>query len=209
MAPAQNIAVVRPTEGGRRLSMLRWGLIPAWAKEPNIGYKLINARAETAHQKPSFRAAFKARRCLIPADGFYEWKREGKAKQPYLIGMKEGGGFVFAGLWESWRVPDGLALTGKLSELAPGDTLETCTILTTEANATLAPIHPRMPVILPADAFDPWLAAEPVPLAPYPAEAMTFHPVSTLVNKPANDDERCVEPFTGNNYSPKTSLLSF
>ena len=197
VAPAQNIAAVRLADGGRRLSMLRWGLIPAWAKEPNIGYKLINARSETAHQKPSFRAAFKARRCLIPADGFYEWKREGKAKQPYLIGMKDGAGFAFAGLWESWRVPEGLALTGKLSELEPGDVLETCTILTTEANTALAPIHPRMPVILPPDAYDPWLAGESVPLAPYPAEAMTFHPVSTLVNKPANDDERCVEPETG------------
>ena len=98
VAPAQSIAAVRPAQGGRRLSMLRWGLIPAWAKEPNIGYKMINARSETAHQKPSFRDAFKARRCLIPADGFYEWKREGKAKQPYLIGMKDGAGCVFAGL---------------------------------------------------------------------------------------------------------------
>ena len=197
VAPGQSIATVRLADGGRRLSMLRWGLVPAWAKEPNIGYKMINARSETAHQKPSFRDAFKARRCLIPADGFYEWKRGGKAKQPYLIGMKNGAGFVFAGLWESWRVPDGLALTGSLSDLEPGDTLETCTILTTEANAVLAPIYPRMPVILPAHAYDPWLAGEAVPLAPYPADAMTFHPVSTLVNKPANDDERCVDPIAG------------
>ena len=202
VAPGQTIAAVRLADGGRRLSMLRWGLIPAWAKEPNIGYKMINARAETAHQKPSFRDAFKARRCLIPADGFYEWKREGKAKQPYLIGMKDGGGFVFAGLWESWRVPEGLALTGSLSELEPGDALETCTILTTQANATLAPIHPRMPVILSADAYDPWLAGEAVPLAPYPAEAMTFHPVSTLVNKPANDDEKCVEVIIAKSREP-------
>ena len=165
VAPGQSIATVRLADGGRRLSMLRWGLIPAWAKEPSIGYKMINARAETTYQKPSFRAAFKARRCLIPADGFYEWKREGKAKQPYLIGLKDGGGFVFAGLWESWIVPAGLALTGSLAELAPGDVLETCTILTTEANAALAPIHPRMPVILPAEAYDPWLGGEAVPLA--------------------------------------------
>ena len=202
VAPGQSIAAVRPTDSGRRLSMLRWGLVPAWAKEPNVGYKMINARSETAHHKPSFRDAFRARRCLIPADGFYEWKREGKAKQPYLIGMKDGGGFVFAGLWESWRVPEGLALTGSLSELEPGDTLETCTILTTEANATLAPIHPRMPVILPPDAYAPWLAGEAAPLAPYPAEAMTFHPVSTLVNKPANDDERCVEVIVAKNRAP-------
>ena len=194
VAPSQTIAVVRSGPDGRYLSMLRWGLIPAWAKEPNIGYKLINARSETAHEKPSFRAAFRARRCLIPADGFYEWKRQGKTKQPWLIGLKEGAAFAFAGLWESWTVPAGLALTGSLAELAPGDALETCTILTTEANAALAPIHPRMPVILPPEAYVPWLAGDAVPLAPYPAEAMHAHPVSTLVNKPANDDARCVEP---------------
>ena len=195
VAPAQSIAAVRAGPEGRTLSMLRWGLIPAWAKEPNIGYKLINARSETAHEKPSFRAAFKARRCLIPADGFYEWARapKGKPKQPWLFQMQGGGGFAFAGLWESWTVRDGLALTGSLAELAPGDTLETCTILTTQANETVAPVHPRMPVILPAEAYDPWLSGAETPLAPYPAHVMTAHPVSTLVNKPANDDERCVE----------------
>ena len=197
VAPAQTIAAVRSGPDGRTLSMLRWGLIPAWAKEPNIGYKLINARSETAHEKPSFRAAWKACRCLIPADGFYEWARaaKGRAKRPWLFAMKDGSGFAFAGLWESWQVREGLALTGSLAELEPGDTLETCTILTTEANATVAPVHPRMPVILQPDAFAPWLAGESVPLAPYPADAMTAHPVSTLVNKPANDDERCVEPI--------------
>ena len=151
VAPAQTIAAVRASREGRTLSMLRWGLIPAWAKEPNIGYRLINARAETAHEKPSFRAAFRARRCLIPADGFYEWaKARGRPKQPWLFQMKDGSGFAFAGLWESWKVPDGLALTGSLAELEPGDTLETCTILTTQANETVAPVHHRMPVILPA-----------------------------------------------------------
>ena len=194
-APGQRIAAVRLAHDGRRLSMLRWGLIPAWAKEPNIGYRMINARAETAHEKPSFRAAFRARRCLIPADGFYEWQRRGtaKQKQPWLFELKGGAPFAFAGLWESWTVRAGLALGGALAELAPGDTLETCTILTTQANATVAPVHHRMPAILPHEAFDPWLAGEAVPLGPYPAEAMTAHPVSTLVNKPANDDPRCVE----------------
>ena len=192
-APGQRIAAVRREDDGLRLAMLRWGLIPAWAKEQNIGYKLINARAETAHEKPSFRAAFRARRCLIPVDGFYEWQGKGKTRQPWLIGMKADGVFAFAGLWERWTVPDGLSLTGSLAELAPGDELETCTILTTEANATLAPVHHRMPVILPPAAFDPWLAGAAVPLAPYPTEAMTLHPVSTHVNKPVNDDERCVE----------------
>ena len=194
VAPGQRIAAVRLAHDGRRLSMLRWGLIPAWAKEPAIGYRMINARAETAHEKPSFRAAFRTRRCLIPADGFYEWTRQGKTRQPWLFALKEGGIFAFAGLWERWTVRDGLPLTGALAELAPGDTLETCTILTTQANATVAPVHDRMPAILPREAHDPWLAGEAVPLAPYPAEAMRLHPVSTHVNKPANDDPRCVEP---------------
>ena len=200
VAPAQTVATVRASAAGRTLSMLRWGLIPAWAKEPNIGYRLINARAETAHEKPSFRAAFRARRCLIPADGFYEWAKaaRGRPKQPWLFQMKDGSGFAFAGLWESWRVPGGLALAGSLAELAPGDTLETCTILTTQANETVAPVHPRMPVILPPAAFDPWLSGDAVPLAPYPADAMTAHPVSPLVNTPANDDERCVEAVGDN-----------
>ena len=193
VAPGQRIAAVRLAHDGRRLSMLRWGLIPAWAKEPAIGYRMINARAETAHRKPAFRAAFRTRRCLIPADGFYEWTRQGRTRQPWLFALKGGGIFAFAGLWERWTVRDGLPLTGALAELAPGDTLETCTIVTTQANATVAPVHDRMPAILPREALDPWLAGDPVPLAPYPAEAMTLHPVSTHVNKPANDDARCVE----------------
>ena len=207
VAPGQSIAAVRLAAGGRRLSMLRWGLIPGWAKEPNIGYRMINARAETAHEKPAFRAAFRARRCLIPADGFYEWQRLGKTRQPWLFQMKQGGVFAFAGLWESWEVREGTALTGPLADFGPGDALETCTILTTEANGTVAPVHPRMPVILPPEAFAPWLAGEAVPLAPYPAEAMTAHPVSTLVNKPANDDARCVAPLAGDTARAEGSLL--
>ena len=202
VAPSQDVAVVRAADtgsqsgagNGRTLAMLRWGLIPAWAREPNIGYKLINARAETAAEKPSFRTAYRHRHCLIPADGFYEWKREGKNRQPWLFGLSDGEPFVFAGLWERWTVPTGAALTGSLAERAPGDAVETCTILTTSANETVAPVHGRMPVILPPDSWDPWLAGEVMPLAPYPADAMTAHPVSTLVNRPANDDPRCVEP---------------
>ena len=120
--------------------------------------------------------------------------------------MKDGGGFAFAGFWESWTVRDGLALTGSLADLAPGDTLETCTILTTQANETVAPVHPRMPVMLAAQAFDPWLSGESVPLARYPAHAMTAHPVSTLVNKPANDDERCVEPVTSKSLASEDTI---
>ena len=194
VAPGQEVAAVRAEGGERRLSMLRWGLIPAWAGDPKIGYRTINARAETAAEKPSFRAAWRARRCLIPADGFYEWARSGKGRQPWLFEPAGGGAFAFAGLWERWTVRAGAALPGTLAELAPGDAVETCTILTTSANALVARVHHRMPVVLPPDALDPWLAGETVELGPYPAEAMTACPVSTLVNKAANDDPRCVEP---------------
>ena len=197
VAPSQNVAAVRAGEDGRRLLMLRWGLIPAWAKEPSIGYKLINARAETAASKPSFRAAFASGRCVIPVDGFYEWKKEGSTKQPYRIRMKDEGLFAFAGLWERWKVREGLKLTGNLSDRRPGDEIETCTILTTEANEALAPIHPRMPAILDPDAIDPWLGGETVPLGPYLSAKMAAHPVSTVVNSPKNDEPRCVEAIDG------------
>ena len=195
VAPSQDVAVVRADDDGRTLAMLRWGLIPAWAKNQAIGHKLINARSETAAEKPSFRSAFRHRRCLIPADGFYEWRREGKTRQPWLFGLRDGVPFAFAGLWERWTVPQGAALTGTFAERSPGDTVETCTILTTAANETVAPVHGRMPVILPTDAYGPWLAGEDVALAPYPADDMTAWPVSPLVNRPANDDPRCVEPL--------------
>ena len=196
VAPSQDVAVVRAADGGRNLSMLRWGLIPAWAKDPAIGYRLINAHSETVAEKPSFRSAYRRRRCLIPADGFYEWQRLGKIRQPWLFGLRDGAPFALAGLWERWTVPEGAELTGSLAELGPGDPVETCTILTTAANETVAPVHGRMPVILPRDACDTWLAGEDVCLAPFAADAMTAHPVSTLVNRPANDDPRCVEPVS-------------
>ena len=196
-APSQPVAAVRAEGAERRLAMLRWGLIPGWAKDPAIGHRLINARAETAHGKPAFRRAFAARRCLIPADGFYEWERDGKRKQPWLISAREGGLFAFAGLWERWRVREGVRLAGTLAEARPGDVVETCTVLTTAANAVLAPIHARMPVILPRDAFGPWLAGEAVPLAPCPPEALSAHRVGPRVNHPGNDGPRCVEPLAG------------
>ena len=198
VAPSQDVAAVRANDDGRTLAMLRWGLIPAWASDPAIGHRLINARSETAAEKPSFRTAFRHRRCLIPADGFYEWRRQGKTRQPWLFGLRDGAPFAFAGLWERWTVPAGAALTGSLADRSPGDTVETFTILTTASNETVTPVHGRMPVILPAEAYGPWLAGDEVPLAPYPADAMTAHPVSTLVNRPANDDPRCVEPITLN-----------
>ena len=194
VAPSQDVAIARAAEEGRTLSMLRWGLIPSWAEYPAIGHKLINARSETAAQKPSFRAAYRHRRCLIPAAGFYEWRREGNTRQPWLFGLRDGTSFAFAGLWERWTVPAGAALTSSLAERSPGDAVETCTILTTAANRTVAPVHGRMPVILPRDSYGLWLAGEDVPLAPYPADEMSAWPVSTHVNRPANDDPRCIEP---------------
>ena len=168
VAPGQDVAVVRASESGRGLAMLRWGLLPAWAKDPTIAWKLINARSETAAEKPSFRSAFRDRRCLIPADGFYEWERRDGAKQPWLFALRDDAPFAFAGLWERWRIPEGAALTGSLAVRSPGETVETCTILTTAANDTVTPVHGRMPVILPDNAWDPWLAGEEVALAPYP-----------------------------------------
>ena len=170
----------------------------SWAKDPAIGHKLINARSETVAEKPSFRSAFRHRRCLIPADGFYEWQRRGGTRQPWLFGFRNGAPLVFAGLWERWTVPESAALTGSLAERGPGDAVETCTILTAAANETVAPVHGRMPVILPPDTWDAWLSGEDVPLAPSPAGDMTAWPVSTHVNRPANDDPRCVEPISLN-----------
>lgn len=194
IAPGQEVAVVRGGADERRLSMLRWGLIPGWARDPSIAYKLINARSETVSEKPSFRSAYRRRRCLIPTDGFYEWTRRGKARQPWLIAMADLGVFAFAGLWEQWRVPEGARFTEWLTESRPGDAVETCTILTCPPNAVVERVHARMPAILPPHAYDSWLDGKDVPLDPYPAEEMTIHAVSTRVNKPANDDPTCVEP---------------
>ena len=195
VAPSQPVAAVRAAGTGRQLAMLRWGLIPGWAKDPAIGSRLINARAETAREKPAFRDAFAARRCLIPADGFYEWQRRGEQRHPWFIGTKTDGIFAFAGLWDRWRVRADARLGGTLAGARSGDTIETCTILTTAANAVLAPIHERMPVMLPRDTFGPWLAGEAVSLVPYPSEALSAHRVSALVNRPGNDDQRCAEPL--------------
>ena len=187
VAPTQEVAAVLEEDGKRRLELLRWGLIPSWADDPSIGSRMINARSETAPEKPSFRRAFRERRCLIPADGFYEWQRTNGAKQPYYIRMKEGRPFAFAGLWESWK-DDG------------GPEIRSCTILTTKPNALAAEIHDRMPVILPAGSYDAWLDPETGRdelyglLAPYPEDEMEAYPVSRLVNSPQNNDPRCIEP---------------
>lgn len=180
IAPTQPVAVI-PNREPRRLELFQWGLIPSWAKDPKIGNSLINARAETAAEKPAFRAALKRRRCLIPADGFYEWKKTGKTKTPMYIQMKGGLPFAFAGLWEVWSAPD-------------GSTVPTCTILTTTANALVREIHDRMPVILPPEAFGVWLTPGELPVAeaqawlkPFAAEALTARLVSTRVNNPRSE----------------------
>jgi putative SOS response-associated peptidase YedK len=191
IAPTQQAPAVRPGDGGRRIDLLRWGLIPSWSKDASVASKLINARGETVADKPSFRAAFAERRCLIPADGLYEWRTEDGKKQPFRIGFKGGAPFAFAGLWESWTVPDGQA--------DAGETWETFSIVTTEANAKLRPIHHRMPVIVAPDDYETWLTGNPDDagklLRPFPPDDMAFYRVTTRVNNVRNDDAECVIPL--------------
>ncbi len=188
IAPTQKVAVVLQTTDtdSRQLQRLRWGLIPSWAKDLSIGAKLINARSETVAEKPSFRSAFKHRRCLIVADGFYEWQRQERKKQPFYFRLQDRQPFAFAGLWERWKSPEGEEITS-------------CTILTTQANELLQPIHDRMPVILQPSYYNLWLdphSTSPEPLQqilnPYPTDAMTAYPVSTLVNSTANERPECI-----------------
>jgi putative SOS response-associated peptidase YedK len=199
IAPAQQVAVVRQERGGisthREFSLLRWGLIPYWARDP-LGFKTINAMAETAAVKPAFRDAMKWRRCLIPADGFYEWQKIGrKERQPYSIGMADDSIFAMAGLWERWKDQDGKGI-------------ETCTILTTTSNSLLAEIHDRMPVIIGRDNYSRWLdpnTTDPEKLGdmlmPFDAGLMKKYPVSTRVNSVINDDEECLREWRNTLFS--------
>lgn len=192
IAPTQDVAIVRTGEDGEREWVdVRWGLIPSWAKDEKMAARMINARGETVHEKPSFRAAFKRRRCVIPADGFYEWRKVADGKQPFHISLDDGEPFVFAGLWERWDKGD-------------GPPLETCTIITTEANGLLCELHDRMPVILSPPDYDVWLdpaLEDPQMLLPlvdaYPGDQMQFRPVSRTVNSPKNDSPECLESPTG------------
>ncbi|MCY3916432.1 MAG: SOS response-associated peptidase [Chloroflexi bacterium] len=192
IAPSQQVAVITDRDP-QALSFMKWGLVPSWAKDPKIGNRMINARSETAAEKPSFRTAFKRRRCLIPADGYYEWQKQGKKKIPSYIQHAEREVFAFAGLWESWKRPD-------------ESWLHSCAILTTEANEKLRSIHHRMAVIIEPEDYDLWLAPRelvadewlPLMLGPRP-EQLTFHEVSTDVNSPANDNPTLVLP-----YQPKS-----
>jgi len=189
IAPTQMAPVVRMKNGQRELAMLRWGVIPAWAKDRSIGNKMINARAEGVAEKPAFGSALRARRCLVLSGGFYEWQKgAGKEKQPFWIGMKDGGEFAMAGLWERWR------------DRERGEAIESFTIITTVANALVAPIHDRMPVLVDPANFDAWLTAAEPPmglLRPYAAAAMEAYPVSRAVNRPAQDEPSLIEPLTG------------
>jgi putative SOS response-associated peptidase YedK len=170
--------------------LARWGLIPYWAKDAKIGYSLINARADTVAEKPAYRSAFKRRRCLVAADGFYEWKATGgKVKQPYFISLKDKEPFGFAGLWEHWDNPE------------DGKTVESFSIITTEPNELMAPIHNRMPAILTPEDYAAWLDPEEPPdhlkglLRPYDPSQMEAYPVTTYVNRPVNQGPKCIEPL--------------
>ncbi len=194
IAPTQRVPIVRRSSSGpRELAWAHWGLIPHWAKEREIGNRLINARAETLTEKPSFREPFKKHRCLIPASGFFEWKKEGTGKQPYLLQLRGGAPFALAGLSSRWRDP-------AAPEIEP---IDSCAIVTTTPNPLAATVHDRMPVILsPAD-HARWLGSETPAeelaelFAPFPAEAMEAFPVSKWVNNPAHDDAGCLEPLAG------------
>jgi len=188
IAPSQMIPVVRGKEQGRELALLKWGLIPSWAKDSTISAKLINARAETLADKPAFRNAFRRRHCLVPADAFYEWKAIGGRKQPYSIRMADKKLFGMAGLWEHWVNP-------------AGEAVETCTIITVDANELVGELHDRMPLIIQPSDYEAWLDASNSKaqelLKPFPSDLMRYYPVSTRVNKVSNDDAECLEPVEG------------
>ncbi len=193
IAPSQEVLTIlrTPDRPESHVALRRWGLIPMWAEGPAVGSRMINARAETVASKPAFRRAFKERRCLVLADGFYEWQRQERRKQPFYIRLRDGRPFAFAGLWERWAPQD-------------GQPIDSCTILTTVANDLIHPLHVRMPVILPPAAHDAWLdpRLQDVErlqslLRPYPGEEMMAFPVSTRVNTPRNDTPDCIEPLPG------------
>lgn len=194
IAPSQTAPVVVKTAAGRTLTGMRWGLVPFWAEDPKIGYKMINARAETVAEKPSYKKCFQQRRCLVPADGFYEWQKAGSVKRPFRITLEKGAPFAFAGIWDEWQDPG-------------GEKVHSFTIITTEANRALAAIHDRMPVILPQEAEAPWLDPLLDPrklqdfLKPYPAEQMTVFEISASVNSPKNDNPQIIKPISSDQLS--------
>ncbi|MDI6739833.1 MAG: SOS response-associated peptidase [Candidatus Edwardsbacteria bacterium] len=193
-APSYNIAPGQPVaaavfDGRRTLKAFKWGLVPFWAKDEKIGYKLINARAETLSEKPGFKQAFAKRRCLVVADGFYEWRQEGNSKTPFFVQLKSAKPFAFAGLYEKWKSP-------------AGKEIESCAIITTTPNPLMKPIHDRMPAILDRKHCDQWLDPSAndsqklsALLKPYDPDKMEAYPVSQLVNSPKNDSPECIKPM--------------
>ncbi|MBN8235970.1 SOS response-associated peptidase [Halobacillus kuroshimensis] len=189
IAPGQQVLAVIHDGREKRAGLMKWGLVPSWSKDPKIGYKMINARSETAHEKPSYRKLMSRKRCLIAADSFYEWKKTGSGKQPLRIQPEDRTLFAFAGLWDQWK--------------GGGEPLYTCTILTQEANEDVAPVHDRMPVILPQDQQDDWII--PVQWEAHQAKEfldqltmddLSMYEVSTHVNSAKNEDEACIRPLT-------------
>jgi putative SOS response-associated peptidase YedK len=196
VAPTQPVPIVRLSEGQRRFALVRWGLIPSWVKDPRTFSLLINARGESVNDKPAFRAAMRHRRCLFPADGFYEWKQEGPRRQPYFVKLKSGGPMAFAGLWETWTGPN-------------GEEQESAAIVTTQANRTCAAIHDRMPAIIEPAAFDLWLDSDKVDattaaalIAPAPERLLEIYEVSPAVNRVANDAPALIEPVVETPATP-------
>ena len=192
IAPTQPVLIVRKEQGKkiRHFTTMRWGLIPSWAKDMSIGTKTLNARSETVTTKPAFRDSILAKRCLIPADGFYEWRKMGSVKQPYCFEVGEGEVFALAGLWDQWTSPD-------------GEVIESCTILTTTPNSLVADLHDRMPVIVPSDKYELWLDPDVTDfkairdiLKPYDATAMRLYPVNRKLNNSNNDDAESASPVT-------------
>jgi putative SOS response-associated peptidase YedK len=187
IAPTQPIAIVRLSEGERHFALVRWGLIPSWVKDPKSVSLMFNARGETAAEKPAYTAAMKRRRCLVPADGFYEWKRDGDRKRPHWIRRRDSKPLAFAGLWETWTGPN-------------GEELETAAIVTTAANDTLKPLHDRMPVVVPPDAFGLWLDPNAdlkiaaALMTPAPNDLLEAYEVSSAVNRVANDEPALLTP---------------
>ena len=202
IAPSQKAPVVRrdPANGARRLALLDWGLVPAWSSGPDARFSMINARAETVSEKPAFRAAFRRRRCLVPADGFFEWRAEAGGKQPYYFRRTDSAPLAFAGLWEHWRG-------------SGGELLETYAIIVTAANAEISAIHDRMPVMLDRADYDSWLANEDdgatarALIESAAAPALTIHPVDRRVNSPRNDDPACIAPHSIPNEKPIGQLF--
>jgi putative SOS response-associated peptidase YedK len=181
--PTAPVPIVRLAEGKRQLALAKWGLIPSWAKDTKIAFSTINSRADTVATKPAFRAAYKKRRCLVLADGYFEWEAQGKAKLPWLYEVDGGKPFAFAGLWEQWW--------GNGEDKPP---VETCTIITTDPNELAATFHDRMPVILDDEDYDAWMQGEQIPLVAFPQDRMSARPVSTFVNSVKNQGPECIAP---------------